>query len=478
MDYQSSRGAPSGVRWGALGVAALCTCVAALYNHFPLTYPDSGNYLDNAIDLLHGKKPWFFFRPLTYGVLLMPFATRLTIWLLPFAQGLLVAVSVDLALRTAGVRLSSRTFVVLLGGLSVLTSLSWFSGQIMPDVFTPVVILLSFVVVWTSGQGGSRRLQMAMIILTLGIASHLSHFPLFAALLPATIFVRLGLDQHLRAWRPAADLVARGTVPLLAAGLIVLASNHALHRQPVLSRSSELFALARLVGDGAAQRYLETACPAHPYSLCADRSRLKADMDRFLWDPDGPRARSEAAMARGDSSLLREAPAIVAGTLRQEWRAVLRHALRDIAIQSVTFGVHPGEQAFSPSVESSMRRLSPALGAAFDRSRQARNAIPSGPVSVLHYAVVCVGFLAIVVALPALRDPADRPLLALSATVAAGLVANAVVIGSLSTVHPRYQSRVIWLIPLLGAVAFLRLLERRRWRRGTPGESGRPGAEA
>jgi hypothetical protein len=266
---------------------------------------------------------------------------------------------------------------------------------------------------------------------------------------------------------------------MLAAGLIVLAPNYAVHRRLVLSRSSELFALARLVEDGAAQRYLETACPAHPYALCADRGRLKADMDWFLWDREGPRARSEALMARGDSTLLREAPAIVAGTLRQEWPAVLRHALRDTAIQSVTFGLHPGENAFSPSVGSSLRRLSPAIEAAFRRSTQARNAIPTGPVTFLHYAVVCVGLLAIVVALPALRDPATQPLLALSATVAAGLLANAVVVGSLSTVHPRYQSRVIWLIPLLGAVAVLRLVERRRLRRRTlGGAAGRPAAEA
>jgi len=133
--------------------AALTTCVAALFNRFPLTYSDSGNYLDNAIDLIHLKKPWFFFRPLAYGAFLTPFATPFTIWLLPLAQGLLVAVAIRLALRTAGIHLTERFFVGLLGALSVLTSLSWFSGQIMPDVFTPIVILLSFVMLWARSSG-------------------------------------------------------------------------------------------------------------------------------------------------------------------------------------------------------------------------------------------------------------------------------------------------------------------------------------
>src|SRR5437667_7818 len=58
--------------------AALLTCVVALYNHFPLTYPDTGGYFENAFALAHGRAPWFFYRPLTYGAFLMPFATPLT----------------------------------------------------------------------------------------------------------------------------------------------------------------------------------------------------------------------------------------------------------------------------------------------------------------------------------------------------------------------------------------------------------------
>jgi hypothetical protein len=57
----------------------------------------------------------------------------------------------DLALRSAGVRKSTRGFVVLFAGLSAFSSLPWFPGQIMPDTFTSLVILLSFVVSWGAG---------------------------------------------------------------------------------------------------------------------------------------------------------------------------------------------------------------------------------------------------------------------------------------------------------------------------------------
>jgi hypothetical protein len=266
-------------------------------------------------------------------------------------------------------------------------------------------------------------------------------------------------------------LAARGAAPLLLAGLIVIVPNYVLGGKAVLSRSAQLYALGRLVGNGAVQRYLEQACSTLKYSLCAERAGLRPDMDWFFWDPAGPVARSLHAMARGDSTLLREAPLIVAGTLRQEWRAVLRRCFRDAAVQLVTFEIHPGEQAYSSAVDASIRRLGGGADAAYTESRQARGTIPAIPVSRLHYIVVCAGLLALFL-LPALREPLKRPLLGLAATVGVGLVANAAIVASLSAVHPRYQSRVIWLVPLLGLVTAIGASRSHagRPRPGTPSE--------
>src|SRR4029450_4075871 len=83
--------------------AALLTCVVALYNHFPLTYPDTGGYLENAFALAQGRAPWFFYRPLTYGAFLIPFATPVPMWLGPVAPGFLIAILLDRHLpRRAG----------------------------------------------------------------------------------------------------------------------------------------------------------------------------------------------------------------------------------------------------------------------------------------------------------------------------------------------------------------------------------------
>jgi hypothetical protein len=450
--------------WRPLLVAALLTCVLALFNHFPLTYSDTGNYLDNARDIVHGHRPWFFFRPLTYGVFLVPFASSFTLWLLPVAQGFLAAGVVDLALRSAAISLSGRGLVGLFALLSSATSLSWFSGQIMPDIFTPIVILLSFVLVW-SPVSGERTPWPAFALLSFAIASHLSHFPLSGVLLLAGLGARLVIDPGVRSWRRLRPLALRAGGPLAVAALVVIAPNCVFYGQPVLSRSSSIFALAHLVEDGAAQRYLDRACPARRYALCAERAGLRADVDWFLWSASGPRARSEQAMARGDSTFLREAPLIVAGTLRQEWPAVMGRSLRATARQLGTFGIHPGEHSFSASVATSMERLGPGTARAYRASRQVNHALPAGAATRLHYAVVGAALLALLWFLPQLRGPRHRPFRLLVATVFLGLVVNAGVLASLATVHPRYQARVVWLVVVLGAVAVLQVGQGRRMAR-------------
>ena len=171
-DHHSRKSLPCAIRVAIrLLAAALLTCTVALWNGFPLAYPDSGNYLNNARDLIAGREPWFFDRPLTYGIFLIPFITRYTIWLLPVAQGLIVAFAVELTLSTAGVAMSARDFLVLFAGLSVFSSLPWFSGQIMPDVFTGVLVLLSYVLVWGGRRLGPVQRGLAGSLLTLSIAS-------------------------------------------------------------------------------------------------------------------------------------------------------------------------------------------------------------------------------------------------------------------------------------------------------------------
>jgi hypothetical protein len=111
------------------------------------------------------------------------------------ARGLVV----DLALRSARVRKSTRGFVVLFAGLSAFSSLPWFPGQIMPDIFTSLVILLSFVVFWGAGQLMRWEWRVVGALLVVAIGSHVSHFPIYGLLVGAGLAGRALVARRWRA---------------------------------------------------------------------------------------------------------------------------------------------------------------------------------------------------------------------------------------------------------------------------------------
>jgi hypothetical protein len=443
------------IRYGTYLLAAFLTCAVALYNEFPLTYPDTGTYIANARDVvggfLGGAQPSFFDRPLTYGLFLVPFASSYTLWLVPLAQGFLVAFAVDLTLRSVSISLSTSGFLALFAGLSTFTSLPFFSGQVMPDIFTSLVILLSFVTLWGSERLSQREQWAAGSLLIFAIASHLSHLPLYAALVVLGLLARMIVERTPALWSRFAPIVLRATAPLVVAVGLVIAPNYLMHGELVLSRSTDLFYLAQLVGQGLAQRYLDHVCLSRHYLLCSERSQLRADTDWFLWSSSGPRKRYEANSQRVYSTFLREAHAIVYGTLRQEWPALIRRSLPNAVTQLTNIGVHPGDHRFSPTVERAMKRL--GLVESYRASRQVQGTVPDKAASLVQYTSVVLGLLLVLGYLPLLRGPAHRELRWLIATVYTGLVLNAFVLSNLAVAHTRYQSRVVWLIPLLGVLA-------------------------
>jgi hypothetical protein len=88
--------------------------------------------------------------------------------------------------------------------------------------------------------------------------------------------------------------------------------------------------------------------------------------------------------------------------------------------------------------------------------------LPVAAINVVQYTAVGLGVLVLLSCWRSLRGPTYAPVRALIAVVCLGLVFNALVIAGLAVVHPRYQSRVVWLVPLSAALAALQATRARR----------------
>jgi len=116
-------------------LATLVLLWPALWNGYPIVFADSGTYLSQAV---HRYLGWD--RPVFYSLFLLPLHLTLTTWPIVIAQALLTASVLHLLCRV----LDCRHWVLpALAGVLALTSwLPWLVCQVMPDVFTPLLVLV------------------------------------------------------------------------------------------------------------------------------------------------------------------------------------------------------------------------------------------------------------------------------------------------------------------------------------------------
>ena len=118
-------------------LAAALLLWPALWNGYPLVFSDTGTYLSQAI---HHYVGWD--RPIFYSLFLFPLHLTLTTWPAIAAQALLASHTLHLVRRTLLPRVSDWCLLPLAALLALASSLPWFVSQLMPDLFTPLLVLV------------------------------------------------------------------------------------------------------------------------------------------------------------------------------------------------------------------------------------------------------------------------------------------------------------------------------------------------
>ena len=445
----------------ALGVIAVACALAipAIYNRFPLTFPDTSVYLQVAFN-----DAWALDRSGYYGL-----AFRPLVLLFPAVTALWVSLALQLCLISACLLLLVKrvipeaplaTRVSLIVGVAAVSTLPWHAAQLMPDAFAgPLVI-----VTW---MAASRDTQLSgtPFLWFVAAAMALLHYT-FLALMPAVALVTLGM-----AWWfgvPAAKVAKRFVVLLLC--VTTIASAHvAVHGLKFgrwsVSPLGSVFLFARLNEDGLIEPWLDRHCgkdAAEP--LCEIRNSIPRNSQVILWG--GPRSPfyDRINLQAGEPAswpwvdYLGQA---AIGSIREQPIGFAKTSLANAASQFTRFAALDDE---CPS-ECRMDELGtayPALRRALDNSRQLRNEIPRTPIQIITstVAIVCLASLPLLLLFAIRRK--DRTLVSLVIAVVVALMVNAFLTGALSDVHDRYQSRLVWLAPLVAASALLRWV---RWGR-------------
>jgi hypothetical protein len=430
--------------WILASAAMLLALMApALWNGFPLIYPDTGGYLDRPILGTLGMG-----RSALYGLFLytgVPFSfwpnvvfqSTLTIWL------------IVLTMRTHD--LGGRPWLALgiVAMLTVCTSLPWFSGQLMPDILFPTAVLALYLLSFGNKRlaRGERFILAAVMIFA--IPSHMAAAGMCVAVIAALwLLVRfkpLALPKP-RLW------LATGSI---AAGVALCPiSNLAITGNFAFTPGGSSFLFGRLIEDGIVARYLGEHCPDASLRLCSYRATLPDNADDWLWDGNSPFRRLGAW-----KGFRAEERVITRATLEQYPLMHASTAIIAAVRQFFTFQTEVSIEDNAPTVNMFTDHF-PHLLTKFMHARQQGEGFEVARLNYLHVPVAAFAVAGLGLALLLRRQLKIRPeAAALCVIILLALVANAAICGIFSHPVGRYQSRVVLLAPL--AMVLLTVQRRR-----------------
>jgi hypothetical protein len=423
-------------------LGALLLLWPAAINGYPLVFSDTGTYLSQAV---HHYLGWD--RPVFYSLFMLPLHLTLTTWPVIVVQALLTSYTLHLLRRVLLPGLSAWWLVPLTAALAFGTALPWLAAQLMPDLFTGLLVLvLGLLAFATSLLSRGERIWLTGFAACM-IAMHQSHLLLTMLLLPVLLAVR---------WWPARG-AARDATLLLAAPVLACAAmigiNIIGHQRASVAPFSNVFTLARVIYDGPGMRLLVRDCPVMHWRLCPYLDEFPATSDLFLWRPDGP-----LDHAGGAKLVSTEANSIIARAIEAEpgteLRAILGNTMRQLAEFATGDGLEPWPRTVTPWIVGDFPRFEADTYLAA-RQTNGLQLVPAW-LGTLHWMVALLGVALGAALMPVALHRRHRVggFLALVLLV---LPVNALSAGGVSGPHDRYQNRIMWLPPLLAALAIATL---------------------
>lgn len=416
----------------------LALLAPALWNGFPLIFPDTGGYLSRPIEgtLTMGRSAlygWFLY-------ISMP----LLFWPVIVAQAATMIAVVLLALRSHG--LGGRPWLTLgiVTMLSFLTSLPWFAAQLMPDILFPAAVLALHLLVFRTAQlNAAERLGLVALIAT-AVACHMAALGLCIGLVAALWL--LSRIQYFALPVPRIGYAAGAA----AAGIaLCLISNFAIAGSATFTPGGSSFLFGRLVEDGIAARYLGDRCPDPTLRICQYAKTLPANADDWLWGPD-----TAFYKLGGPAGFGPEATRIIVGSLQ---RYPLMHAAAAALATLEQFAKFKTEISFEnnePTFET-FREDAPDLLAPLMQARQQTAPFDVAALNIVHVPVAALSIAALAAVFMFRRRLGLTPdVTALCLSILLALAINAAVCGVFSHPVDRYQSRLVVLAPFALALAF------------------------
>lgn len=416
-------------------------CYMGFYNTFPYVFSDCGTYIGSGFEL---KVP--IDRPIFYGLFIRHVSLLTSLWLVILVQGLILSLILFYFFKylsgTSRFRIYYIAFIIF---ITFLTSASFHVSQLIPDIFTPVAILSLGLLLLVRNMK-TRDVIITSIILIIAIAVHNSHFFIITILL--LLFTILFLIQKFRKklsdlFISAGRLIYSWSLVILTY-LIICTVNSSLGAGFAMSRAGPVFLISRMNDIGILEPYLRENCGKYHYRICEYKDKIPGD---FLWDYSNSPLYKNGGWESPQK--LEEYSAIIKDILTspQYGHLFLVRAVESSFTQFFCFSTgdaSPQREGTPPYKAISVHF--PASLKLYTNSHQWTQTLNFTVINEFQKYItgICLLFYLACFVYPSRTRKFNRVIL----FILAGMFINAFVCGTFSTIAERYQSRVIWLLPL------------------------------
>lgn len=247
----------------------------AVDNGYPLFTSDSGTYVHNA----HRKFGMPLDRPPFYSVFVNFSSLGLSLWLTVFVQGVLCSFLTYRVLKCFLPTLNNKTFIVISLATITLTTVSWFVGQMTPDIFTAIMTLACMAYLFDTNK---KYRAVYLIIIGLSALTHNSHF--ITLLLAAFIIGGLAFFKKNRIFIKKSLVLTT----IATACILIIGTCHAIFGYGfTLSPTSHVFLMGSFSESGILKAYLDDHCPNKELKLCAYKDSLPDTGWKYVWEDKG-----------------------------------------------------------------------------------------------------------------------------------------------------------------------------------------------
>jgi hypothetical protein len=421
-----------------IGFYALATLILlwiGLQNRFPLVTSDTGAYINNGFQLYLPAD-----RSLTYSLFMRFTSLDFSLWGVVIAQTLILAwLLIQLIRKIQSQQIDRYKMLAYLVASVFFTSVSWFSSQLMPDIFTAILLISSILYFLEDNK------IIKIILLIVAFVSIMMHNSnLITSLLFSGISFLISWKKNL-IWRNR----ARDLTALSAVAILTMASIHALAGHGfILSRGSNIVLIGKLAENGILKKYLKENCSGQ-YKICEHIDKIPNTNWDFCWDLQSP-----LYLTGGWDSNRIEYGQILRGTLSKPnylalhvWKSA-EATLRQISQTEIGDGLTPHTQNSNPfwRIEQYFKDELPE----YLTSRQNWAVLDFKTTNQIHLLFLFLSSFFVLWQFKYVENQADWRLI--YGFVLLFIFCNAFTTATFGNVLARLNSRVFWVLPFLNLI--------------------------